>query len=145
MSKAEEANRRQKERWLQTCTHFNGIQNKCCEAGLRYEDFQGKDSEFALPCLPHGEYDKRAVKPCEKMVVRTLAEWDDHEAKIKASMDRMRKVMPVVAEWRKKPPRGKQGVIDCPACGGKLHLSQSSYNGHVWGQCETKGCVSWME
>lgn len=31
------------------------------------------------------------------------------------------------------------------ACGGKLHLSQSSYNGHVHGKCETPDCVSWME
>lgn len=28
---------------------------------------------------------------------------------------------------------------------GRLHLSQSSYNGHVHGRCETDDCVRWME
>jgi hypothetical protein len=28
---------------------------------------------------------------------------------------------------------------------GWLHLSQSAYNGHVHGKCETDDCVSWME
>ena len=53
----------------------------------------------------------------------------------------------VAAEWRvkPKPKQDRRGVVECPACKGKLHLSQSSYNGHVHGNCETTGCVSWME
>lgn len=61
-------------------------------------------------------------------------------------MAKMATVMTAIAPWRKEKPRGKAAVIDCPTgCGGKLHLSQSSYNGHVHGKCTTDGCVSWME
>lgn len=38
-----------------------------------------------------------------------------------------------------------KGVVECPVCEGRLHVSHAAYNGHVWGKCETKGCVSWME
>ena len=63
-------------------------------------------------------------------------------------MDRMRLVFTVVKPWRtwtKKNRVAKEEVIECPACKGRLHLSQAAYNGHVWGKCETEGCVSWME
>lgn len=71
-----------------------------------------------------------------------VASWED-------SHRRMTLVGPVVREWRKDWSKSnrvaKAEVIECPACKGRLHLSQAAYNGHVWGQCETKGCVSWME
>lgn len=62
-------------------------------------------------------------------------------------MDRMTVVMPVVGKWRihPKPKLDRREVIECPKCKGRLHLSQSSYNGHVHGRCETEDCVSWME
>lgn len=41
---------------------------------------------------------------------------------------------------------GGYGEIDCPVCKtGKLAFKVSAYNGHLWGQCKTDGCVSWME
>ena len=63
----------------------------------------------------------------------------------KALMDKMRVVGPVVKRWREKDPIGKAETIECPVCKGNLHLSQVACNGHVHGQCETEGCVSWME
>ena len=60
-------------------------------------------------------------------------------------LEKMRVVFEAILPWRNSLPRGKQTVVDCPICKGKLHLSQSSYNGHVHGQCETNGCVEWME
>ena len=62
-----------------------------------------------------------------------------------ACRKKMRIVLAAISPWRNSLPRGKQTVIECPICRGKLHLSQSSYNGHVHGQCETDGCVEWME
>ena len=55
--------------------------------------------------------------------------------------------MNVASEWRvkPKPTSDRRDVLECPICKGKLHVSQSSYNGHVHGKCETDGCVSWME
>jgi len=42
--------------------------------------------------------------------------------------------------------RDCSGVIRCPVCGGKLHYGRAgSYNGHVHAECETAGCVSWLE
>lgn len=66
---------------------------------------------------------------------------------IQEMLDRMYIVMPVVLKWRvnPKPQQDRRDVIECPKCKGKLHLSQSSYNGHVHGHCTTEGCVSWME
>ncbi len=63
-----------------------------------------------------------------------------------AAMNRVIKVMPAVSAWRnKKRPYAKSGSIPCPICTKPLHLSQAGENGHVWGKCETEGCVSWME
>jgi len=128
---------------MRQCKHFNGIQNDRCSAGVCYTDLTGKDHARALPCITLGG-DKRPAE-CDKYQMRTPEEEAAEEASMEAAMERFRKVMPTVSEWRKKPPRGKQEVIECPACKGRLHLSQSSYNGHVHGQCETEGCVSWME
>lgn len=91
----------------------------------------------------HSEDEQRAA--CPKWLRATREQGVARFNELNESTDRMRKVMPVVAVWRKKPPRGKAEVIECPACKGRLHLSQSSYNGHVHGRCETDGCVSWME
>ena len=53
----------------------------------------------------------------------------------------------IASEWRVKPkPKSdRREVVECPICKGKLLLSQSAYNGHVWGKCETAGCLTWME
>lgn len=53
----------------------------------------------------------------------------------------------VAGEWKvkPKPKEDRREVVECPICKGRLHLSQSAYNGHCHGRCETDGCVSWME
>ncbi len=114
-----------------------------CGAGVCYAEVGG-DTYKNKPCIDgHKLPDPTAV--CPKWDRRTREQGIERYDLAEASMNRMRLVMPVVAEWRKKPPRGKSGVIECPACKGKLHLSQASSNGHVHGRCETQGCVSWME
>lgn len=82
---------------------------------------------------------------CPKWLRKTREQGEARHAEIEAAITRMMVVGPVVAEWRAKPPIGKAEVIECPACKGRLHLSQAACNGHVHGHCETKGCVSWME
>ena len=54
-------------------------------------------------------------------------------------------VFPAISEWRNKLPIGKADVVECPICKGRLRLSQAECNGHIHGNCETDGCVSWME
>lgn len=129
--------------------------NGRCKAGVVYEDqFTNPDKSqpphfgiFKRICCMSGNErtHEEQIAACPKWLRRTREQGEALADDIEASMNRMRIVGPVVSEWRKRPPKGKQEVIECPACKGRLHLSQSSYNGHVHGQCETEGCVSWME
>lgn len=148
-----------------TCVHYNGSQHDACKAGVNYVAAFGPREAWGCraPCIQeyptHERIDGKMTqvwKPwprrghtemqCDKRVMPTQAEIDADEADLKAHMDKMRVVMNAIRGWRNEKPRGKQTVIDCPTgCGGKLHLSQSSYNGHVHGQCTTKDCVRWME
>jgi len=63
------------------------------------------------------------------------------------SLENTIKALALASEWRvkPKPAQNRQGVVVCPACKGKLRLTQSSHNGHVHGKCETDGCIEWME
>lgn len=150
------------------CVHFNGVQNQCCEAGVNYEEAFGKrDTETQRsPCLvewkSHERIDGKTVPiwkpwgrpeqqiiPCAKFRLPTAEEIAADEAEFQSHLARMRVVFEVVKPWRswtRKNRVAKQEIIDCPTkCGGKLHLSQAAYNGHVWGRCTTTDCVSWME
>ena len=68
-----------------------------------------------------------------------------------AFVERMDRVLPVIKKFKdaNRLPggawRGNKTKETCPCCGKGLSMSISSYNGHVWGKCETGGCVSWME
>jgi hypothetical protein len=150
-----------------TCVHYTGMQTKVCEAGVNYEEVFGKRAGIACraPCLQEYKTHERIdgkmqavwkpwprrgeqeipcslrLMPTEEQIAAANAEWATH-------MEKMAKVMEVVRPWRtwKKTNRvAKQEVIECPACKGRLHLTQAAYNGHVWGKCETADCVSWME
>ena len=149
------------------CVHFNGSQNAACNAGINYADAFGPlyRRSCRAPCLQeyksHERVDGKMVpiwKPwhrapgeemtCPKFRPPTDEEIAADDADTQSVLDRMRVVMTVVSKWRtwtKSHRVAKQGVIECPACKGRLHLSQAAYNGHVWGKCETKDCVSWME
>lgn len=41
--------------------------------------------------------------------------------------------------------RGVSGEIVCPKCSGRLRYSIAGSNGHIWGTCETKGCLRWIQ
>jgi hypothetical protein len=157
------------------CIHWNGLgigDEKCCDAGVNYVEQFGSDPGIflRLPCVryftvpAHGrgtyvkpgeptiqkEHDRhgQAMIPCDKFIAATQEQVDADRLETEHHMDKMRLVIGTVSKWRtwtKKNRVAKEEVIKCPSCGGKLHLSQAAYNGHVWGQCETKDCVSWME
>ena len=130
-----------------------------CKAGVVYLDQFGRapkvegESYYAsagifmrLCCIDGGkrsEEEQRAL--CPKWQRATREQGEARFAEFQEGDRKFALVMPVVAAWRKKPPRGKREVIECPACKGRLHLSQAASNGHVHGQCETADCVSWME
>jgi hypothetical protein len=98
------------------------------------------------PCIG-GHMAKDVLSLCPKWERRSLEHAEKRADQIEETMERMKIVMPVVSKWRvkPKPQNDRREIIECPKCQGRLHLSQSSYNGHVHGHCETQGCVSWME
>ncbi len=158
----------------QYCQHYdpNGVSmiggkppTGVCKAGVNYLDQFGradpddprsyiegkyyeKASIYARMCCTSGNErtHEEQIASCPKWVQRTREQGEKRADDLDEALRRMTVAGPVVAAWRKKLPIGKQEVIDCPVgCGGRLHLSQSSYNGHVHGQCTTAGCLNWME
>lgn len=124
------------------CVHFNGVQNKVCAKGIDYETIP-KPVACIFPAGREGN-----PNFCPHYQEPTAEEIAADEAEVEAILAKHRVVMGEVHKWRtwtKNNRVGKAEVIKCPACNGHLHLSQSAYNGHVHGKCETAGCVSWME
>ena len=48
-----------------------------------------------------------------------------------------------IIHQKHKDQTGIGGIIECPECQGRLFYN-IAYNGHIWGRCETIGCLSWM-
>lgn len=137
------------------CRHYQRgqILSGVCKAG---EKIDGRRRLAQQQCA--NENIRAMGAPCvngQKLVdVRSVcARWDpvtreeaEHAADAdEAAVQRLIKVMPLVNRWKNTPPIGKQEIVECPICKGRLHMSQASSNGHVHGKCETPGCVSWME
>jgi hypothetical protein len=127
------------------CQHYNvqlrGV--KACECGVIYDE---QFPEKPTACWTDlGKTDEEQLARCPKWLRGTREQGEARADEIQRSLDQMALVSPLVIEWRNREPIGKRETVDCPVCQGRLHLSQSSYNGHVHGKCETKGCVSFME
>ncbi len=120
-----------------------------CAIGCGSSAMMGKarklDNEPRMaPCIGgHNCKDVRAI--CPKWERRSLEHAKARADSIEKGINQLMVIGPTVKAWREKLPYGKQEVIECPVCKGRLHLSQSAYNGHVHGCCETNGCVSWMQ
>lgn len=149
------------------CKFNNGtFHNDVCDAGIRYRDVVtepdrqegiawrypctdlvriGTDKRHSAPSASQlAEYAKRGT--CPKYAEPTDDEIAAHEAEVETHMQKFRLTLPLISK-AKKEHKGTdwKGVETCPACGGRLHMTHSAYNGHVWGQCETEGCLNWME
>lgn len=145
------------------CMHFNGTQNELCKRGVRYAQF-----EPGMPCiqLMHksasgGTYLRAGEVPaetkpfpraqpkerCPFYAEPTAEQVQADRAEFDAYMEKTFAAINVARAWRvkPKPAQDRSGTVECPVCKGKLHLSQSAYNGHVHGKCETADCVQWME
>lgn len=122
-----------------TCKHFNGIQNNTCHAGVRYKQF----ALGVFPCIK--KFNKENVT-CDKYAEPSAEEVAAHDAMIKAEMEKFMAAGPLIKEVKREHKGTNwKGVKECPVCKGKLHMSHAAYNGHVWGRCETEGCLAWME
>lgn len=141
---------RKRDNDVRYCSHYRGTVEKTCKAGVDLRELVGgPDLGWAtrLPCYDFAEKKPNGpVVKCERFAEPTSEELAAEEAAIEAACDRMEKAATVVQKI-KADNRGKNagGVVECPVCGGKLHWSHAACNGHVWGKCETDGCLAWME
>lgn len=130
------------------CTHYDGratvMKPYMCRAGVKYKTLG--ETHGQRPCML-GHLHPELVAKCDKWQRTTPEE----AAEIADGLDRAYKNaiagIEVASKWKikPKPKTDRLGVVECPVCKGKLHLSQSSYNGHVHARCETSECVSFME
>jgi hypothetical protein len=82
----------------------------------------------------------------EVVPLQTLAEMKEKaRGTARMAIEKMVTAQPLLQEWRAKLPIGKQEVVECPVCHGRLSLDQSPYNGHIFAKCETKGCLHFQE
>jgi len=141
-----------KEQHLNRCTHFNGLLNKECEAGILYETFREKakhDGNVRRPWLPCLRDEGECIE-CEKRQWATEEEAEAEEAIIKAHTARTVLSLVAITEEAKRlglrKGNGGAGEVKCPACAeGVIHFSVSGYNGHRWARCTTEDCVAFME
>jgi len=129
------------------CRHFKGLllRNEPCGAGLDVQEVTGGEKLGWLTRTPCLKSNNSAVI-CDSYSEPTQKEIEESEADMRAAMDRIIKAQPLIAEI--KIEHGKtnaSGTKVCPVCNNKLHYSVAECNGHVWGKCETDGCLSWME
>lgn len=131
---------------LESCRHFNGIQNKVCKAGIEYRH-DGKDT--ASPCIP--KFIKgRPAWPCDLFEIMSQQDAEREADERILSMERGTKAYCAAkadADSKGyKKGHGGAGSLPCPCCdGGTLRYTVASYNGHMHGRCSTEGCVWWMQ
>lgn len=137
------------------CAHYKPVpgsmaQDYCalkCDASERMAVAREAGEPRMTPCIG-GHTTPNVLTLCPKWERRSLEHAEKRADSIEKHMKMFEIVMPVVNKWRTWTDQNrvaKQEVIECPACKGRLHLSQAAYNGHVHGHCKTEGCVSWME
>lgn len=136
------------------CIHYTGYFGKGyktseCKAGVcYYSAFDGATAGIMnrMPCVEPENGRKDSVS-CDKRAFPTKEQIEAEEKETAEYIKKITVAMRTASEWRIKPKplSDRYEAVACPVCSGVLHLSQSSYNGHVHGRCETEGCVAWME
>lgn len=131
------------------CQHYKNGKGAgmICTAGMDLKAVQIVPDVKGIkwgPCIGgHNLPDPKAH--CPHWIRRTREMGEKRADATERALKILTVVGPFISKWRKKKPIGKQEVVECPACKGKLHLSQSSYNGHIRARCETDGCVNFIE
>lgn len=126
----------------ESCKHFTGYQNGKCKLGINYRELVGgPDLGWAarLPCTGLSPIKKEPVSKCEKREEPTAAELASEALERKVHIEQTTAAIRAIRETKQS-----QGTVPCPRCEGKLGFSVAKSNGHIWGKCETKGCLSWM-
>jgi hypothetical protein len=130
----------------QWCVHYQGKSSPTCKAGIRYADVTVPGDGFLLrrrPCFADG------AGECTARVWPTQEELAEEKRRIDgvfANMTVARTSIVIHIKTQGMWKRNYGAVIVCPICGGNLHYTYAgAYNGHIHADCETPGCVEWME
>lgn len=130
---------KQAEQAMSSCSHFNGIQNECCKAGVSFAQFTG-----SLPCL---KFTDKGTFTCDKRRWHTREEVEAEHAAFEAYTELLSKVQPIVNECR--IAAAQRNVTshskNCPVCGGMLRIEIARSNLHARVHCSTDGCARWIE
>jgi hypothetical protein len=141
-----------------TCKHYTGsYHNRQCGAGVTYSDVTPKVGTpgwvFLQPCKiatdPHALNVIQELGPqgtCDKFELPSAEEVRAENEAMETHFKQFQLTLPLIERIKREhKDEDWQGVEVCPVCQGRLHLSITAYNGHVWGKCDTEDCLSWME
>lgn len=132
---------------LDVCKHYRGaVVNDTCRAGINYLDIVGGNETgwfYKIPCMKEHAVEVACGArefPTEEEVAE-FNKWTDERTTLTTEAHRRCRESAIAGGWKKG--RQHSGVVQCPACDQQLKYSMA-YNGHVWAQCETPGCLRWI-
>lgn len=59
--------------------------------------------------------------------------------------DAVMSAIPDAILGKRKLKENYESTVKCPICRGQIKFRVSAYNGHVAAQCQTRGCVSFLQ
>ena len=130
------------------CRYFNGpVHNKKCKAEIDYRQLVGGPDlgwMARLPCISNSPLRKQPLAKCNNFYPYSEDEILQQEKEMQERIMFLDKAFGDIKKYAKdKNING--GIINCPKCTGPLHFSIAKINGHIWGRCETEGCLQWMQ
>lgn len=129
-------------RRMEKCIHFTGTQHEKCKMGVVYETLE------PIPCI--GRWGNVEPKHCDKLELTTREQAErDYDEMHAQSQETMTAVNAAHVDAKAKGlgvKHGGRSTMACPTgCGGMLHYTVASVNGHMHAMCSTPDCVRWME
>lgn len=135
------------------CKHHRSWRdNETCLKGHNYKKLYRIPTRPLLRTIPCNSNNETSVV-CPDREFPTEAELAEQEKEFRERFDFTQAAIVLIAKksdakptWDEgdKREKGSEGTIICPKCNGTLHYTVSGYNNHIWGKCETEGCLSWM-
>ena len=139
-----------KDNW---CKHHRGWRdNEACSKGHNPQKLFSEPERSLLRTIPCNSKNE-AAGACADREFPTEAELVEQEREFEVHFGFTQTAIALIAEKTNAKPswdegdkgeKGSKGTIECPKCNGALHYTVSGYNNHIWGKCETEGCLSWM-
>lgn len=124
------------------CRHYTGALRPPCKAGIDYRAMVGGEDigwMARMPCQPDSPLRKEPMASCDKYDEKPAEEIAAEEREIKERSTFMISAIKAI-----RATKLSRGSIVCPKCAGDLNFSVAKSNGHIWGRCNTEGCLAWM-